>query len=1455
MSKVWKLLKSRDIAPTEQWYVKFIMHHGLNMFTTEGSLLDLAREPILQWEFGDEVDLSNVIPNVINITVSKSPCASDVAIMGLILDKGFAGIYIAVSWSAFMTDTASWTNLKDNICVTLEYDCADLALLNVILTNTRIVFLTTLGLFISEDLRYGNFRDLKFSKPNFCGFERDDYYRAKIWYNVQCLANQEDYEVDYISVSFNKDKTLSQESTCFYSNDPYTKWHSCLPHRTPAERLISRRVVAFMVDYQQNTGIGVLTQQDGIFVSVNTLTNHELHKKRKFPEFWFPDAEFRASGMLFHPNSHFLYVYGNQVWLSEDGGNTFQLLIKLINETVVKTDTCVYTQAIIFVTDNGSVFYTKAGLYKYARLTIVQHDVFNLNFDHLGVLNFIILDENSTDSLKVDTIEVDALLKVEYTVLIIALSVHGLYSNSGLFGTLGFLPCTGSLPLKCPLSISALVLQFIATISAPSLHLIVTTVTTIALVSTNTPQSLDLHLLDTIQSIVTTHAHLQMRDSSILGTMNLMSLLIETLKLHFLDLGTSNPHHLKPKTLPTFHLDTVNLLEPKTSNTFHLDTVNLLSAVSLICHLESMMLQFALLCLRYLPRLRAFCHHNLSLFKPLILFLLQWTLSLHQLNPKHLLRNQTTLNPRRTVHALSILNIHRAPLALTLLDQTVFSRLMDLNLTTTMAEALNVTIPSDSPKILAVVHDLVQADFPTGSLLPMLPVHLEGLCEAWGKPASAPLTLKRFDSLYRIHAPESKFLASHPAPNSIIVHSASKAKPSRHPTPPDREDRKLDTLAHKIYNLASTISKVNNYLAYFSAYAFNLVNQFTPLIPSLLETSQRVASNLVSELSRVSKQRIDTITHAVSNLVSELSRADDLAFDGPLAPHYITEEKILLFSYVPLVRGSHNLEPRFHDRYIGKAFEYKKTGSLPPAEMALLLLSSGPGSGGTHRGADRRKSGKGRKETLSLARQLFFLSSLGVGRTRLGTHIFKASDVEKTIMFPGSSSFLIIRVTSDLTALGEATVPRLVILNHPFPSGQWFMYDFGTTNGKKWKVTVDICRYTVQQLDDLPIYAVRYLDLGSTLNFAFRVTPVNVAYRVFHMHLMKVIVGKPNLLDVNTEAYWDDNDSYTVKIRVKSKFFEQGKTSIAAIVTEGSLRCDVTTLILTLKNSCSYLKVMHYKLPVQLSASEWLLEMANASKYLKNLPVNYRPPSRLGIAVPLTENFYNADPGKPRMRDYFQGSKASGTYKQCANKSSRSECGCTDNMKLSFFVAFSDCKEKAIRMKYPISNLPLSFTIENEEGSVNLSSPYYVTITEINNRTNWEISGTNATSSMLKMRNYFGNRLKETLYNPDGLTLSIYGSELFHFRVSAIPGVSFCSLFDEFQIYVDDAPLAFPGDYLITSLTAVVIGFIIFVAFILQAYDIQVWSILKQKLKQTSKVSPKVSLTTTVSTSTEFSDQ
>lgn len=43
--------------------------------------------------------------------------------------------------------------------------------------------------------------------------------------------------------------------------------------------------------------------------------------------------------------------------------------------------------------------------------------------------------------------------------------------------------------------------------------------------------------------------------------------------------------------------------------------------------------------------------------------------------------------------------------------------------------------------------------------------------------------------------------------------------------------------------------------------------------------------------------------------------------------------------------------------------------------------------------------------------------------------------------------------------------------------------------------------------------------------------------------------------------------------------------------------------------------------------------------FVYHFQVNYRPPSNMGIAIPLTDNFYHADPSQPIPRNLFHKSK------------------------------------------------------------------------------------------------------------------------------------------------------------------------------------------------------------------------
>lgn len=111
------------------------------------------------------------------------------------------------------------------------------------------------------------------------------------------------------------------------------------------------------------------------------------------------------------------------------------------------------------------------------------------------------------------------------------------------------------------------------------------------------------------------------------------------------------------------------------------------------------------------------------------------------------------------------------------------------------------------------------------------------------------------------------------------------------------------------------------------------------------------------------------------------------------------------------------------------------------------------------------------------------------------------SDIEKSVVIPGYSSFLIIEIKDDLNALAHPTMPDKVPFNKSFQPYTWFLYDFGTKNERQWKIKVDDCRYWIQEVSELPKNAIKYMDLGEVNTFTFRVTPVDTGKK-FEMYCL-----------------------------------------------------------------------------------------------------------------------------------------------------------------------------------------------------------------------------------------------------------------------------------------------------------------------------------------------------------------
>nr|XP_042116991.1 cation channel sperm-associated protein subunit beta-like isoform X4 [Peromyscus maniculatus bairdii] len=996
-----------DIAAIEEWIIKVTMHEGLNIYNTEGTLLDLVREPILQWTLGSKMSNSQVkklFPHVIDIKVAKCPCANDVALFGFILNSTYNGVYIGKTISGFRKyNETIWYDLTDIIYSQLKDEHQGLTIIDMVLTNHFLVILTSLGLYVSSDLRYPETSHIQLSRADFCGFERVDYIKGKLWYNEKCFANRESFEVDYVTITFDRNRTLSESSSCFYSKEPFLHWLPCLPSTSKSTRLLPY-VITFLIDQETRTGIYFFHNQNSkrISVSVSVLKNEIPNSQPKFPNFQFPSSFYHPVGMVFHPRSHFLYVYGNQVWLSMDGGNTFELVCDFLSNYVRKTAHSFYTSEISLITKNGKIYMTKAGLTRYTKSGRLGDNIFTLYYDHLGFIHKLTPERFDTDS-----------------------SSSGSGMSSTIFGT-----------------------------------------------------------------------------------------------------------------------------------------------------------------------------------------------------------------------------------------------------------------------------------------------------------------------------------------------------------PPD------------------------------------------------------------------------------------------LGFDTALAPQYLSPNEMIFFAYVPLNEPKNMIYKRkFKNIHIGKVINYSKNGNAYIRK--LLVHANGPL--GFHTSVlteiiepfGVEESVKSSSVTGSLKISYTGNVFYHIEITTAGSLAnFSDADVEKTVVRPGYSSFLITEVRDLKNVLSLATMPHKIKSPLNFPENSWFLYSFGSTKGRNWTISLKPCNYWVQQDDHdiVSLNVVKYLDVGNKANYGLKLIPNTRGMKLLQVPPVIVIVGNPALLEVKTEGYYDVTDSYNLNTHVASKFFHKGSTSLSMIIWEASTSCSITTVLPIMKSSCSYLKTLQHIPGRQIPREDWISGVHKDSQgfnMIKTLPINYRPPSNMGISIPLTDNIYHADPSKPRPRSLFHKSKVTGQLKQCNNVPSREMCNCTEHQKFSHAVAFSDCKEKqdswssaqclavdpcicfiqVHRFKFPVIQYPVALEIFTEKEKFAVEPPYLVTMTEVNMRQNWQLKH-NMPENVKKMKDYLEPLLNTSVYNPLGLNISIRGSELFHFKVSVVPGVSFCNLEEEFQIYVDEVPLPFPGHMLIAVATSVVLGGLIFVAFILQLRNIHPLRAFQRYLKR-----------------------
>ncbi|KAM6972905.1 cation channel sperm-associated auxiliary subunit beta-like [Aplochiton taeniatus] len=457
---------------------------------------------------------------------------------------------------------------------------------------------------------------------------------------------------------------------------------------------------------------------------------------------------------------------------------------------------------------------------------------------------------------------------------------------------------------------------------------------------------------------------------------------------------------------------------------------------------------------------------------------------------------------------------------------------------------------------------------------------------------------------------------------------------------------------------------------------------------------------------------------------------------------------------------------------------------------------------------------------------------------------FNSSHVGKTAVAPGYSSYLITGVLPEIGAVAQSTMPELIQPNTRHNSGKWLLFD--SSGLDSWGMKEGPCRHSMQSLDELKRNALVQINVREELTFTFKAFMSDHSLILqYQKKFMRVVLTNPLAMRVTAKHSWDKTNNHMLTLTAYSHLCKKATTTVTVFIPEASMLCTSASFTFTIQNSCPEGLAIVFLLSKPISDHDWVyghpLDDLDRER-LYDLPINYRPPSHLGIMIPTSDNIYNADPSQLCPREHYPISKNTGRYVQCSEKKAAKDCDCTDALRVSPLAINSDCRQRVLRLIFPVVNYNITLFLRRAKHKDEpLRSPYFVTVTEVNNRTNWRVTGTHATPTMEKMREFLKGSLNNTLYNPKGLQISLYGSELFHFRISVIHGVVLCDLQEEVQLFVAEPPLAFPTQFLVSNMAAVTLGILMLLAFLLHHNGVTIPSLSSIKffrLKRKAIVTP-----------------
>lgn len=99
---------------------------------------------------------------------------------------------------------------------------------------------------------------------------------------------------------------------------------------------------------------------------------------------------------------------------------------------------------------------------------------------------------------------------------------------------------------------------------------------------------------------------------------------------------------------------------------------------------------------------------------------------------------------------------------------------------------------------------------------------------------------------------------------------------------------------------------------------------------------------------------------------------------------------------------------------------------------------------------------------------------------------FQLTDIGKTIVIPGTSSFLITDVVNAKSVIAISTMPKLVRKDKTYNPAQWMLFNFGFGYERTWRITEGECRHSLQSFGDFETNSLVYIVIQETMSFSFK---------------------------------------------------------------------------------------------------------------------------------------------------------------------------------------------------------------------------------------------------------------------------------------------------------------------------------------------------------------------------------